>query len=73
MQGLNAFYTFDILSSLESAEGAFIKQKIEIFEMLSGCETKNAYYVFLRFANNEYAYIFKCKEKSGWFARNCLE
>lgn len=73
MQGLNAFYTLDLMNSLEIAVGAFIKQKIEIFEMLTGCETKNSYNVFLRFANNEYAYIFKCKEKSGWCARNCLE
>jgi len=73
MQGLKAFYTFDLISALENAEGAFINQKIEIFEMLSGCETKNTYNVFLRFTNNEYAYIFKCKERSGWCARNCLK
>lgn len=73
MQGLNAFYTLDLMSSLQMAEGAFVKQKVEIFEMLSGCETNNTYYVFLRLPNNEYAYIFKCKEKSGWCARNCLE
>jgi len=60
------------MSSLENAEGAFIKQKIELFEAFTGCETKNSYNVFLRFANNEYAYVFKCKEKSGCCERNCL-
>ena len=29
MNGLNAFYTIDLMNSLQAAEGAFIKQKID--------------------------------------------
>ena len=65
MQGLKAFYTFDLISALENAEGAFINQKIEIFEMLSGCETKNTYYVFLRFTNNEMLIYSNAKKDQG--------
>lgn len=68
----NAFYLTDYLLALRNAKSAFIKQKVELLEMLTGCETKNRYSVYLRFENGVNALLFKCKEESSWFSRNCL-
>jgi hypothetical protein len=62
----------DPMEKLKTANGAFIKQKIELFEMLSGCEMPNRYNVYLR-EGNQYYFVFKCKEKSTWCMRNCCE
>jgi len=61
------------MSSLEKAVGASVRQKVELFEAITGCETRNSYNIFLEFPSNEYAYVFKCKEFSSWCERNCLE
>lgn len=68
-----AFYASDYLLALRNAKSAFIKQKVELFEVLTGCETKNRYSVYLRYDNGVNALLFKCKEESSWCARNCLK
>lgn len=36
----------DGFSKLMNVPGIYVKQKLELFEMLSGCETENKYVVF---------------------------
>jgi hypothetical protein len=69
---IDAFFTSDYILALRNAKSAFIKQKVELFEVLTGCETKNRYSVFLRYDNGINALLFKCKEESSWCSRNCL-
>lgn len=54
--------------------GIYIKQKFDILEAMTGCETANKYYVHELNNSGEAKKkkIFKCKEKSGWCARNCM-
>jgi len=57
---------------LEQAYGAYIKQKIEMVELITGCETKNRYTICLRINGWSYLYkAFKCKEESSWCIGNC--
>lgn len=55
-------------------QGIYIKQKFDILEAMTGCDTPNRYYVFEQTPSGEAKKkrIFKCKEKSGWCARNCM-
>ncbi len=68
----SAFFTFDYMQALKHAKSAFVKQKVELFEVISGCETKNRYKVFLKFENGNNALIFKCKEESTCCSRHCI-
>ena len=65
------FFSPNPLAQLNDAEVAFIKQEVEIFEAFTGCETPNRYHVFIKTFNNQYIYLFKCKEQSNWCERNC--
>lgn len=62
------------LEKLRDLPRIFVKQKFEMLEMLTGCETENRYKVYAADENMEKVgeSIFKCKEKSNFFARNCL-
>ena len=55
-------------------QGIYIKQKFDILEAMTGCDTPNRYYVFEQTpaGGAKKKRIFKCKEKSGWCARNCM-
>lgn len=72
-------YGNNMLEVLGRIPGMFIKQKIELLEVLTGCETKNRYkgYVWdpVRGAEKPSAgkgdEIFKMKEDSGCFERQC--
>jgi len=59
---------------LEELPGVFIKQKLEMLEIVSGCETENKYHVFAmdKNGNKKGRKIFKCKERSSCCARQCL-
>ena len=72
MDDINACFVTDYKLALNAANSAFIKQKIEILEVLTGCETKNRYNVFLNFPNGTSAFAFKCKEESHCCSRLCL-
>jgi len=62
----------DPMKLLDQAHGAYIKQKLEMYEIVTGCETKNRYSICLRLNNwNKLYKAFKCKEESSWFMRNC--
>jgi hypothetical protein len=54
--------------------GIFVKQQFDLMEALTGCEQANTYYVYemTKEGDHKKKKIFKCKEKSGWCARNCL-
>eukprot|EP00330_Aristerostoma_sp_ATCC50986_P001462 CAMPEP_0114580070 /NCGR_PEP_ID=MMETSP0125-20121206/4400_1 /TAXON_ID=485358 ORGANISM="Aristerostoma sp., Strain ATCC 50986" /NCGR_SAMPLE_ID=MMETSP0125 /ASSEMBLY_ACC=CAM_ASM_000245 /LENGTH=102 /DNA_ID=CAMNT_0001771353 /DNA_START=332 /DNA_END=637 /DNA_ORIENTATION=+ len=62
------------LEKLRLLDRIFVKQKFEMLEMLTGCETENRYKVYPADENMEKCgeSIFKCKERSNFFARNCL-
>jgi hypothetical protein len=56
-------------------EGIFVKQKVDLMEVLTGCETENKYYVYQKKAEKvkkSGKKLYKCKEKSGCYSRNCL-
>lgn len=57
--------------------GIFIKQKFELLEALTGCETANTYNVFQLGSDGagnpaNQVPLFKCKEKSSCCARLCM-
>ena len=62
----------DPLVELSMSRNVYIKQEIELFEIITGCETKNRYHVYTKNLNGQWTYLFKCKEESGWCARNCI-
>ena len=56
-------------------EGIFVKQKLDLTEVITGCETENKYYVYEKKADKikkKGKKLWKCKEKSGCYSRNCL-
>jgi hypothetical protein len=59
---------------LAERDGVFIKQKIDILEAMTGCEQGNTYYVFpvSKDGNKKGKKLFKCKEKSSCFAKQCM-
>jgi hypothetical protein len=62
----------DPLEELKHATQAIIKQKLEIFEIISGCETQNRYYVYTKDPQTgNKNVLFKCKEESGCCMRFC--
>jgi len=65
---------FTFKQMIESFSGIFIKQKVELLEVVTGCETKNKYYVYERGQDGSKLgkKILKCKESSGCCARNCM-
>jgi hypothetical protein len=71
MFGLQCVFIQDPMIELANSVKAVIHQQIEVFEMLSGCETPNRYHVFVQNAQGYNQYLFKCKEESGWCMRNC--
>ena len=62
----------DALSELINAKEVILEQKIELMEALTGCETPNRYNVFLIDQDRQKKFLFKCKEESNWFCRNCV-
>ena len=62
------------LQLLEEQAGIIIKQKVELIEALTGCETENKYHVYSYDPSlgRKGAQIFKCKEKSDFCSRICL-
>lgn len=54
--------------------GIAVKQKMDPVEVITGCDTPNRYYVYEKNQGGDARrkVIFKCKEQSGWCARNCM-
>ena len=60
------------LNELMEAKEVVVEQKIELMEVLTGCETPNRYNVYLLDKSKQKKFLFKCKEESNWFCRNCV-
>ena len=63
----------DPLEFLKTAKTAFIKQSIELFEIMSSCTAQNKYNVYTKDDQGQPTYLFVCNEESGFLARNCLK
>ena len=61
----------DALKEISESQEVVIEQKIELLEILSGCETPNRYNVYLLDKDKTKKFLFKCKEESNWCCRNC--
>ena len=61
----------DPIAILATSKKASVKQKFEFLEVLTGCETKNEYYVSAEDNEGNKKYLFKAKENSSWCCRNC--
>lgn len=59
------------IEELEFCTEVFLEQKIEVLEVLTGCETPNRYHVYFVNKQGQKKYLFKCKEESTWGCRNC--
>ena len=66
----NFLYCEDPMKELLQSTGAIIRQDIEMFEVISGCETQNRYQVFLQ-STMGLKIAFKCIESSGCCSRSC--
>ena len=66
-------FNFSLKDMFSSFLGIFIDQKFELTEVLTGCETRNTYYVYEMSAQQRRKGkpILRCKEYSDWCARNC--
>lgn len=69
---IKAFFISDVSQALKAASSVLIKQKVELFEVLTCYETKNRYNVILNFPDGSFGHLFKCKEQSNYFSRNCV-
>ncbi len=65
-----AFVT-DPMADLINSVSAEVRQKVELGEIISGCETPNQYYVFTKDYEGNKKYLFKAKEESSCCSRNC--
>ena len=61
----------DVLKELSENQEVVIEQKIELLEVLTGCESANRYNVYLLDKDKTKKFLFKCKEISNWCCRNC--
>ena len=68
--GFQFVYVQNPMSELEGCTNVEIMQQPEFFEAITGCETANRYHIYGQ-TSQGYKYLFKCKEKSDWFMRNC--
>jgi hypothetical protein len=59
------------LTALSRSDYAFVKQKVELLEALTGCETENRYQIFIRNPDGSHYYLFKAKESSDCCERQC--
>ena len=58
---------------LAGASSVFIKQEINILEMLTGCEQKNRYDIWVKFPQGPHQRLFRCKEESDFCMRLCCQ
>ena len=69
--GMNYSLSQNPLETLKIAASAKIVQKLELLELITGCETKNRYSVYITDTFGMQHLLFKCKEDSSWCSRNC--
>ena len=56
---------------LKQIKSLIIEQKIDILEIISGCENANRYHIYTPSPRGKKKYLFKCFEISNCFFRNC--
>ena len=66
----NYNYCDDPIKELADSTGALIRQEVEMYEVISGCETQNRYLVMLQ-SKLGLKMAFKCIESSGCCSRCC--
>lgn len=66
----NFLYCEDPMKELALSTGALIRQEVEMYEVVSGCETQNRYHVLLQ-SKMGLKMAFKCIESSGCCSRCC--
>lgn len=59
----------DPLMELMNVRTAIVKQKFELLEAVTGCETPNRYYVYVKDEQGNKKYLFKAKENSSCLCR----
>ena len=61
------------INILASATSVYIKQVINVLEMITGCEQKNRYDIFVKFQQGPAQRLFRCKEESEFCMRICCQ
>jgi hypothetical protein len=61
----------DPLEAIKDAKSVYVKQVVELFEMMTGYEIPNRYHVYAKDNDDNLTYLFKAKEESGYCVRNC--
>ena len=61
------------INILAAANSVFIKQEVNLHEMMSGCEQKNRYDIWVRFEQGPHQLLFRCKEESEFCMRICCQ
>lgn len=69
----SAFEKENHIKALARSNYAFIKQKIELLEVVSNIETKNRYNVFIKNPDDTVLFLYKAKEESGCCSRQCIK
>jgi len=64
-------YVPDPMVELANSTSVQIRQEVQLFEQISGCESPNRYYVFSQSPQGGMKLLFKCKEYSECCQRNC--
>lgn len=70
---MNSQVIDDPLEGLRTVKSVFIKQTVEMADMIAGCENPNRFKIYFKDTEtNKYSLLFSCKEMSNYFIRNCL-
>ena len=69
--GITYTYVLDPMQELALSPSVLIRQQPQFFEQISGCESPNRYFVFSQSPQTGFKMLFKCKEQSECYQRNC--
>mgnify|MGYP002146848038 CR=1 FL=1 len=72
LNGANVSVVNDPLLALEAADSVYVVQKLELLEAIFDFETRNRYMIFTK-TNGYNQYLFKCKEESSCWSRQCCK
>lgn len=61
------------IQALSRSNFAYIKQKIELLEIMTKFETKNRYNIFIKNPDDTVLFLYKAKEDSGCCSRQCCQ
>ena len=69
-EGLLYEYADDPLIALENFSSVLIKQKPNLLNAITGCQSSNRFHVIGKTNENQLKYLFKCKEYTSCFIKN---